>query len=93
MAITGSYQTRYIMTHFFITNTASSLLTLTTDTSVFGVVTVMNANPTVGAAHKYGFIARALYIIKPDGTSSPTKESRGMSNCAYKLNTSYRIIM
>jgi len=58
-------------------NTVIFVLTLTDDSSIFSVVTVMTANSTARAVHKLGFCATTLHIVQEDGTSSPTKGGIG----------------
>ena len=59
-----------------------SLLTLTGDSSIFRVDTVMNAKWITRTVHKSGFSASTLHIVKKNGSSSLTKEGKGPSNCA-----------
>ena len=51
----------------------SFLLTLTTDTGIFRVCTVMTANCIVGAIDKSGLSPSTVDIVQPDGSSSLSK--------------------
>ena len=55
-------------------NTVIFVLTLTDDSSIFRVLTVMTANFKVRAVHKLGFCAKTQHIVQEDGPSSLTKE-------------------
>ena len=56
--------------------TTLRLLTLTSDTSILGVATVMTANCIVGTINKLGFISSTLHIVQPDGAISLAKEGK-----------------
>ena len=58
------------------------LLTLTSDTSIFKVCTVMNSKWVARAVYKSGFPTTAIYIVQKDGTSSLTKLCKWNSSCS-----------
>ena len=55
--------------------------TLTSDTGIFRMATIVNANSTVRAVPKPGLSAIAGHIIQQDGSSSLAKCSRGEGCC------------
>jgi len=63
----STYVTEYLNTVIFV-------LTLTDDSSIFKVVTVMKANSIATAVHKLGFCAKTQHIVQEDGPSSLAKE-------------------
>jgi len=50
--------------------------TLTSNTSIFTVATVMIANWIAGTSNKSAFIPSALHIVQPDGSISLAKEGK-----------------
>ena len=59
-------------------NTVIFVLTLTDDSSIFRVVTVMiTAKCSTIAVHKLGFCATTVHIVQEDVTSSLTKGGIG----------------
>ena len=61
-----------------------SKFTLTGDSSIFRMATVMIANSIARAVHQVTFSARAKHIIKPDRASSLTKGGIRVNNCTCK---------
>jgi len=60
--------------------------TLTSDTGIFRMDTIVNTNSTVRAVPKSGLSAIAGHIIQQDGSSSLAKCSRGEGCCTCEEN-------
>ena len=74
------YSTKCIVIDIVLMYTVS-LLTLTGDSSIFRVGTVMNAKWVTRTVHQSGLSPTALHIVKKNGSSSLTKVGKGPSNC------------
>ena len=55
--------------------------TLTDDSSIFRVCTVMNTKWVTATVHKSGLSPSTGHIVQKNGSSSPTKESTRPGNC------------
>ena len=63
--------------------------TLTFNTSIFKVGTIMISNSIIRTVQNGAFSSNTTYIIQEDDPCPLTKECKGASNCACRMNSLY----